>query len=82
MLVSSVPQGLKVLFRCGEWFEKWWVGRLQTCRRGLDGGVLTQVEEGCFEGLGQAEGSWSGCWFVPGEVFIQGCGEGGELFLC
>ena len=29
----------------------------------------------------QGEGSWSATWFVPGEVLVQGCGEGSELLL-
>ena len=28
---------------------------------------MAQGQEGDFEGLVQVEGSWSGCWFVPGE---------------
>ena len=40
---------------------------------------MTEVNKGDFEGLVQGEGSWSGCWLVPEEVFVQGCGERGEL---
>ena len=25
---------------------------------------------------------WPGRWFIPGEIPVEGCGEGGELFLC
>ena len=42
---------------------------------------MAQGQEGDFEGLVQVEGSWSGCWFVPGGVLVQGCGEGGELLV-
>ena len=40
---------------------------------------MTEVNKGDFEGLVQGEGSWSGCWLVPEEVFVQGCDECGEL---
>lgn len=46
------------------------------------GGVLTQVEQGNFQRLVQAEDSWSGIRFVPGEMLVQGCGEGCELLVC
>ena len=41
--------------------------------------VMTEVNKGDFEGLVQGEGSWSGCWFVPEEVCVQGSDECGEL---
>lgn len=44
-------------------------------QREVDGDVAPEVKEGDVQGLAQAEGTWSGVWFVPSEVLFQGCGE-------
>lgn len=41
--------------------------------------VVPQVQEGDFEGLVEAEGSWSGGWFIPVEGLFEGFDERGEL---
>lgn len=40
---------------------------------------MAQVDEGDLQSLVQTEDVWSDCWFVPGEVLVQGCDKRGEL---